>query len=103
MVTDTVALATAASVAAAFVAVAFAAVGDSYNEPVYQGSAGYTDQLVGQIQLCLARAGYYNGLINGVSGNATRRAIVNMSYERAHSLPADGQIRGRLLTTMGLG
>jgi Putative peptidoglycan binding domain len=98
MVTDTAALATAASVAAAF-----AAVGDSYNEPVYQGSAGYTDQLVGQIQLCLARAGYYNGLIDGVSGNATRRAIVNMSYERAHSLPADGQIRGRLLTTMGLG
>jgi hypothetical protein len=98
MVTDTAALPTAASVAAAF-----AAVGDSYNEPVYQGSAGYTDQLVGQIQLCLARAGYYNGLIDGVSGNATRRAIVNMSYERAHSLPADGQIRGRLLTTMGLG
>jgi Putative peptidoglycan binding domain len=103
MVTDTAALATAVFVAAAFAAVAFAAVGDSYNEPVYQGSAGYTDQLVGQIQLCLARAGYYNGLIDGVSGNATRRAIVNMSYERAHSLPADGQIRGRLLTTMGLG
>jgi putative peptidoglycan binding protein len=93
MVTDTAALAT----------VAFAAVGDPYNEPVYQGNAGYTDQLVGQIQLRLARAGYYNGLIDGVSGNATRRAIVNMSYERAHSLPADGQIRGRLLTTMGLG
>jgi peptidoglycan hydrolase-like protein with peptidoglycan-binding domain len=69
----------------------------------YQGSAGYTDQLVGQIQLCLARAGYYSGLIDSVSGNATRRAIVNMSYERAQSLPADGQIRGRLLTTMGLG
>jgi len=103
MVTDTAALATAASVAAAFATVAFAAVGDPYNEPVYQGSAGYTDQLVGQIQLRLARAGYYNGLIDGVSGNATRRAIVNMSYERAHSLPADGQIRGRLLTTMGLG
>jgi Putative peptidoglycan binding domain len=103
MVTDTAALPTAVFVAAAFVAVAFAAVGDPYNEPVYQGSAGYTDQLVGQIQLRLARAGYYNGLIDGVSGNATRRAIVNMSYERAHSLPADGQIRGRLLTTMGLG
>src|SRR6266478_2754067 len=58
MVTDTVALP-----AAAFVAVAFVAVGDSYNEPVYQGSAGYTDQLVGQIQLRLARADYYNGSI----------------------------------------
>ncbi len=113
MVTDTAALPAAAFAAVAFVAVAFMAVafmavafpavGDPYNQSVYQGSARYTDQLVGQIQLCLARASYYNGLIDGVSGNATRRAIVNMSYERAHSLPADGQIRGRLLTTMGLG
>src|SRR6266487_453384 len=111
MVTDTAALPTAvfvavvfvavafvavAFMAVAFMAVAFPAVGDPYNQSVYQGSARYTDQLVGQIQLCLARASYYNGLIDGVSGNATRRAIVNMSYERAHSLPADGQIRGRL-------
>jgi len=44
-----------ASVAVAFMAVAFAAVGDPYNQSVYQGSAGYTDQLVGQIQLRLAR------------------------------------------------
>jgi Putative peptidoglycan binding domain len=74
---------------------------DSYAEPVYQGSAGYTDSLTGQVQLRLARAGYYHGAIDGVSGNATRKAI--REYERAHSLPADGQIRGRLLTTMGLG
>jgi len=44
-----------ASVAVAFMAVAFAAVGDPYNQSVYQGSAGYTDQLVGQIQLRLTR------------------------------------------------
>ena len=50
IVTDTAALPTAV-----FVAVAFAAVGDPYNQSVYQGSAGYTDQLVGQIQLRLAR------------------------------------------------
>ena len=74
---------------------------NSYAEPVYQGSAEYTDPLIGQVQLRLARAGYYHGAIDGVSGNATRRAI--REYERAHSLPADGQIRGRLLTTMGLG
>jgi hypothetical protein len=74
---------------------------DSYAEPVYQGSAGYADSLTGQVQLRLARAGYYHGAIDGVSGNATRRAI--RGYERAHKLPADGQIRGRLLTTMGLG
>ena len=74
---------------------------NSYAEPVYQGSAEYTDPLTGQVQLRLARAGYYHGAIDGVSGNATRRAI--REYERAHSLPADGQIRGRLLTTMGIG
>ena len=32
--------------AVAFVMVAFAAVGDPYNQSVYQGSAGYTDQLL---------------------------------------------------------
>jgi hypothetical protein len=46
MVTDTAALAAVAFVAVAlvavaFAAVAFAAVGDPYNQPVYQGSAGY--------------------------------------------------------------
>ena len=74
---------------------------ESFNQPAYRGSAGYTDSLTGQVQLRLARAGYYHGAIDGVSGNATRRAI--RGYERAHNLPADGQIRGRLLTTMGLG
>ena len=74
---------------------------NSYDQPVYQRSAGYTDSLTGQVQLRLARAGYYHGAIDGVSGNATRRAI--RGYERAHNLPADGQIRGRLLTTMGSG
>jgi len=74
---------------------------DSYDQSVYQRRAGYTDSVVGQVQVRLARAGYYHGAIDGVSGNATRRAI--RDYQRAHSLPADGQIRGRLLTTMGLG
>jgi Putative peptidoglycan binding domain len=105
MVTDTVALAAAAFVvaglvAAAFAAVAFAAVGDPYNQPVYQGSPGYTDQLVEQIQLRLALAGYYHGSIDGVSGNGTRRAI--REYKRAHGLPEDGKIGPQLLMTMGL-
>jgi hypothetical protein len=50
-----VAFVAVASAAVAFAAVASAAVGDPYNQPVYRGSAGYTDQLVGQIQLRLAR------------------------------------------------
>jgi len=39
-------------------------------------------------------------VVDGVSGNATRRAI--REYERAHGLPADSQIGGGLLTTVGL-
>jgi len=89
-----------AFVAAAFAPVAFAAVGDPYNQSVYQGSAGYTDQLVEQIQLRLARAGYYHSSIDGVSGNGARRAIGE--YKRAHGLPEDGKIGQQLLTTMGL-
>ena len=41
MVTDTAALAAVAFAAVAFAVVAFAAVDDPYNQPVYQGSAGY--------------------------------------------------------------
>jgi hypothetical protein len=74
---------------------------DPYDQPVYQAGPRYTGSLVEQVQLRLARAGYYHGAIDGVSGNATRRAI--REYERGHSLPPDGQIRGALLTKMGLG
>jgi hypothetical protein len=74
---------------------------DSYDQPVYQAGPRYSDSVVEQVQLRLARAGYYRGVIDGVSGNATRRAI--REYERGHGLPPDGQIRGALLTKMGLG
>ena len=74
---------------------------DPYDQPVYQAGTRHTASLVEQVQLRLARAGYYRGAIDGVSGNATRRAI--REYERGHGLPPDGQIRGALLTKMGLG
>jgi Putative peptidoglycan binding domain len=73
---------------------------DSYDEPVYQGSAGYAGSVIGEVQLRLARGGYYHGAIDGVSGNGTRRAI--RKYEQAHALPQDGRIGQRLLTTMRL-
>jgi hypothetical protein len=73
---------------------------DSYDQPVYQGSARYTDSVIGEVQLRLARGGYYHGAIDGVSGSETRRAI--RAYEHAHALPQDGRIGQRLLTTMGL-
>jgi hypothetical protein len=74
---------------------------DSYDGPVYQGGAGYTDSVIGEVQLRLTRGGYYRGAIDGVSGSETRRAI--RAYEHAHALPQDGRIGRRLLTTMGVG
>jgi hypothetical protein len=74
---------------------------DSYDQPVYRASGGYSDSLMGEVQLRLVRSGYYHGAIDGVSGSATHKAI--RDYERAHSLPPDGRVRGRLLTMMGLG
>jgi peptidoglycan hydrolase-like protein with peptidoglycan-binding domain len=61
---------------------------------------GYADSVIGEVQLRLARGGYYHGAIDGVSGSETRRAI--RAYEHAHALPQDGRIGQRLLTTMGL-
>jgi hypothetical protein len=64
----------------------------SYDQPVYQGSGGYTDSLIG-------RSPAPSGSCS-VSGSGTRRSI--REYERAHSLPEDGKIGQQLLTTMGL-
>jgi hypothetical protein len=74
---------------------------DSYDQPVYPSRALYTGSLVKQVQLRLARAGYYHGSIDGMSGTATRRAV--RKYELAHGLPGDGRIGQRLLATMGVG
>jgi hypothetical protein len=41
---------------------------DSYDEPVYQGGAGYTDSVIGEVQLHFTQGGYYRGAIDGVSG-----------------------------------
>ena len=73
---------------------------DSYNQTIYQSSARYTGSVISEVQLRLARGGYYHGAIDGVSGSETRRAI--RAYEHAHALPQDGRVGQRLLTTMGL-
>ena len=56
--------------------------------------------LAAQVQQQLAAAGYYQGVIDGIVGEGTRRAIRN--YERANGLPVDGRIDDQLLATMGL-
>jgi hypothetical protein len=71
--------------------------------PVYDGQVADGDgdtSVVVQVQRRLARAGLYQGAIDGVIGNGTRRAI--RAFERSHGLPVDGRIDSELLATMGL-
>ena len=52
---------------------------DRYSDPAY----GHADRSsIAQLQRRLARAGYYNGAIDGIMGSQTRRAI--RAYERAY-------------------
>ena len=57
--------------------------------------------MTAQVQRQLAAGGYYRGAIDGIAGDATRRAIRN--YERANGLPVDGEIDNQLLASMGPG
>src|SRR5213596_4162341 len=69
---------------------------DGYNDYGY----GYGNARVVEVQRQLARAGYYHGVIDGIMGPQTRRAI--RAYERDHNMPAYGVIDGQRLTTMRL-
>lgn len=64
----------------------------------YAGNAG--DSVVAQVQNHLARAGYYHGAIDGISGPATERAV--RAYERDHHMRVDGAIDDQLLGKMNL-
>jgi Putative peptidoglycan binding domain len=65
----------------------------------YYDNQSYYGDVVVQTQAQLARAGYYHGAIDGVTGPQTRAAI--RSYERANGLRVDGAISQQLLETMG--
>ena len=54
--------------------------------------------VVPRVQQQLAEAGFYSGPIDGILGDATRRAI--RAYERANGLPVDGRIDTELLRSM---
>ena len=57
--------------------------------------------MAARVQRQLASGGYYDGAIDGVVGEGTRRAI--RSYKRANGLPVDSRINDQLLDSMGLG
>lgn len=64
----------------------------------YANSGG--GSVVANVQQELARAGYYQGAIDGVIGNQTRSAI--RAYERRNGLRMDGRIDSELLESMGV-
>jgi hypothetical protein len=57
--------------------------------------------MAARVQRKLAASGYYDGPVDGVIGDGTRRAIRN--YERDNGLPVDGRIGDQLLSAMDLG
>jgi putative peptidoglycan binding protein len=70
----------------------------------YYGSNAYGDRVtstVAEAQRRLARAGYYHGLIDGILGPQTRRAI--QAYARDHNTSAYGVIDRQLLRVIALG
>ena len=64
----------------------------------YQNPRGIS--LEASVQLALARAGYYNGPIDGCMGARTRQAIAN--YQAARGLRITGNINDSLLAALGL-
>jgi hypothetical protein len=72
------------------------------NPPRSTNDGGGKDvSMAARVQRQLAAAGYYDGAVDGVIGDGTRRAIRN--YERDNGLRVDGRIDDQLLSTMGLG
>jgi len=84
----------------------------SYGYPaqgVYQGKVVHPNNeglskdysMATQVQQRLAKAGYYEGEVDGIIGEGTRRAI--RDYQRDNDLTVDGRIGNELLRSIGLG
>ena len=71
-----------------------------YGYPYNSGYAYGGGSVVADVQVRLARRGYYHGTVDGVAGPRTRRAIAR--WEATHGLIADGRIDRTLLRSLGL-
>lgn len=65
---------------------------------VYEG--GYSESIVAQSQVRLARMGYYNGAIDGDFGPRTNRAIQHFQVD--NGLPVTGRLDRRTLAGLGI-
>ncbi|MDP9291496.1 MAG: peptidoglycan-binding protein [Verrucomicrobiota bacterium] len=62
--------------------------------------SGRRHSIEAQVQLALARRGFYRGPIDGDIGHGSRHAIYD--YQRSHRLPATGRIDRYLLRSLGI-
>jgi len=79
--------------------------GNSVPGPVYQAApppppAPMIDTRLLQVQENLRRLGYYKGMVDGISGPATRNAI--RAYQVDRGLPVTGRLDRELLQDLGL-
>ena len=61
---------------------------------------GSTGSEVSQIQSRLKEWGYYNGVIDGIYGTATKNAVVK--FQKANGLTADGIVGSKTLAAIGI-
>ena len=71
-----------------------------YGSNSYRSGYVRNDNVVARVQRRLASAGYYSGVIDGVSGPRTRNAIAR--WEARHGMVADGRIDRDLLRSLGV-
>jgi hypothetical protein len=71
-----------------------------YLDPQVTNPAPASGSLVVQVQKDLARAGYYQGDIDGVIGPSTRAAIAH--YQQDHGMQVTSRIDESLLQALGL-
>ena len=68
----------------------------SKRAPVKTVAVEASDELLREVQTALSVRGYYTGKLDGVYGSRTKKAI--STFQKDHSLQADGQPSVRLLT-----
>lgn len=71
-----------------------------YDAPVYGYNNLDPGQVIANVQAQLQRAGYYRGVLDGLFGPMTRRALLD--YQRDNGLPVTGEIDEATLYSLGL-
>ncbi len=61
---------------------------------------GSTGKEVSDIQTVLKEWGYYNGMVDGIYGTATKKAV--MAFQKKNGLAADGIVGKKTLEALGL-